>query len=132
MTKSLVIRAVITWLLFLPVPIINGLLREKWYKPIVGQIAGHQIGTVVVSVFFVIYAYISLSGKVTELTANQLWLVGCLWLTLTLVFEFGLGFATGRSLKLILVDYNIFAGRIWPIVPFVTLTAPFIIRWIKA
>src|SRR5574344_1418183 len=74
--KDIFLRILITWLLFLPVPVINGILREKWYKSLVGETAAHQIGTLVVSLFFVLYAYVSLKDKIHGLSNTQLLFVG--------------------------------------------------------
>ena len=95
--KTFLLNALITWLLFLPIPIINGLLREKWYKSIIGEMVSHQVGAVVISAIFLLYAYVFLNGKVLMLTSRQLWQIGLFWLVLTLMFEFGLGLFAGRS-----------------------------------
>jgi hypothetical protein len=55
-------RIILTWLLFLPVPVINGLLREKWYKPALGELPAHIIGTAAVSLVFLLYVYLSLTA----------------------------------------------------------------------
>jgi hypothetical protein len=130
MSSSIWLRIILTWLLFLPIPIINGLLREKWYKKAVGETAAHQIGTVVVSGFFLLYAYISLASVMNSFTNFQLWLIGFVWLVLTLVFEFGLGLANGRSWEYMLADYKIWRGRIWVIVLMVVLVSPFFVKWL--
>lgn len=131
MEFSLLVKVILTWLLFLPVPIINGLLREIWYKSVIGEKASHQVGVLVLSVVFLLYANVSLSGRAEALSAAELWGIGGIWLTLTIGFEFGLGFVTGKSKAQMLEEYNVFAGKIWPLVLMVTLLAPFIVKWIK-
>ena len=123
-------RAIITWLFFLPVPIINGFLREKWYKAVVGETAAHQIGTLVVSSVFFIYAYISLKDKISVLNNVELLKIGLLWLIMTVFFEFGLGLAGGRSWEYMLADYNIIKGRIWVLVLLTVFTSPFLVKFV--
>jgi hypothetical protein len=128
MPSSIVIRVLLTWLLFLPVPIANGALRELWYKALMGERAAHQIGVPILCFVFLGYAYVSLRGEVAALSTPQLWSIGILWLTLTLAFEFGMGLAAGRSWSYMLADYRIWEGRIWPVVPLVVLVSPLIVR----
>lgn len=127
----MVIRVLLTWLLFLPVPVINGILREKWYKAIVGETAAHQIGTLVVSSMFLLYAFVSLKSKVNELSTLQLFYISLAWLIMTVIFEFGIGLAGGRSWDYMLQDYNILKGRIWVLVLAAVFFSPFIVKLIK-
>lgn len=124
MNKKIFFRILITWLLFLPIPIINGLLRESWYKEIVGPLAAGQIGCVILSVIFLIYAFISLKNETLNLKTKQLYLIGLIWLLLTLVFEFGLGLAGGRSWSYMLADYKFWEGKIWPLVLLTVFFSP--------
>lgn len=128
--NSLLLRALITWILFLPVPVFNGWLREKWYKASIGELASHQIGAVGISIIFILYAYVCLKGVVLQAPSWQLWCIGLLWLVLTLLFEFGIGIATGKTWKYMLSNYAIWRGRIWPVVLVTVLLSPFLIQLI--
>lgn len=128
MNKKLLIKIFITWLLFLPVPIINGLLRESWYKEIIGPLAAGQIGCLILSLVFLAYAFISLKKDVFNLKTKQLFLIGFIWLLLTLVFEFGLGLAGGRLWSYMLADYKVWEGKIWPLVLLTVFFSPIIVR----
>lgn len=127
----MVLRVILTWLLFVPVPVINGFLREKWYKALVGETGAHQIGTLVVSSIFFAYAYFSLRNKVETLTTVQILLIGLVWLIMTVAFEFGIGIAGGRSWDYMLADYNILKGRIWVLILLVVFFSPIIVKLIK-
>ncbi len=128
--KPLLFRIILTWLLFLPVPIINGTLREKWYKNKIGERAAHQLGVAVLCPIYLLYAYVSLHDKISLLATGELWGIGAIWLLLTLCFEFGIGIAGGRTWEYMLADYKIWKGRIWPIVPAVVLVSPLVVKWI--
>jgi hypothetical protein len=53
------------------------------------------------------------------------WKVGIFWVGLTLAFEFLAGrYLFGNSWERILSDYDVTRGRIWLLVPLVTLVAP--------
>jgi ABC-type antimicrobial peptide transport system permease subunit len=126
------LTVIFTWLLFLPIPVINGYLRETWYEPIVGTLIAHQIGVSVLSIAFLVYAFKALTPHVAHLSTTQLFLIGLTWLALTLAFEFGVGIVEGRSLSYMLEDYKVWEGRIWPIVLVVVATSPFIVRFFQA
>ena len=60
-----------------------------------------------------------------SVTKIDLLLIGALWLTLTVVFEFGFGhYVIGHPWKYLLADYNIFKGRLWSLVLLVTFVSP--------
>jgi len=57
----------------------------------------------------------------------DLWLIGIIWLVLTLAFEFGVGhFVMKKSWNTLLEDYNILKGRTWVLVLVVTLCGPYL------
>lgn len=116
------------WLVFIPVPIINGGLREGWYKARAGEFGSNIIGFVVLSAFFLLYTYLFFKNQIGEFSTGRLFLMGGIWLGLTLVFEFGMGIVTGRSWSYMLADYNILKGRLWPLVLIVIFFAPHIIK----
>jgi hypothetical protein len=128
MNKKLLIRVIITWLLFLPIPIINGLLREFWYKEYLGALLAGQIGCIILSLIFLFYAKLSLKPHIDKINKKQLIIIGSFWLLLTLIFEFGLGLAAGRSWSYLLADYKVWEGRIWPLVLLTVFFSPLIIR----
>lgn len=109
-------------------PIINGALRESWYKAKAGELGANVIGFFILSVFFLLYTYLFFKNDLGGFSAGKLFLTGGIWLGLTLVFEFGLGLLGGRSWGYMLADYNLFKGRLWPLVLAVIFFAPFIVK----
>jgi hypothetical protein len=130
MEGSIIIRAVLMWALFLPVPICNGLLREYWYKRRLGEQKAHWIGSIIVSSFFVIYTYIFLGGYVISLSMMTLIGIGSLWVVMTFVFESALGVKNGMTWREIFADYDVRNGRVWGLVLLTIFLAPVIVRFI--
>lgn len=124
------LKIFLMWVAFIPVPIINGTLRESWYKAKVGEFGANVIGFLVLSIFFLIYTYLFFKNDLGSLGTSRLFLMGGIWLGLTLVFEFGMGFMGGRSWNYMLADYNLFKGRLWPLVLIIIFFAPLIIKQI--
>lgn len=126
-------RAAITWLLFVPIVFLNATVRELVYKPMTDELIAHQISTVVASVLFFILAYFRFRNHLQTANTSSLFLIGCMWLTMTVLFEFGLGrFVTGASWGKLLFDYNIREGRIWILLLITLLITPFIVKQLAA
>lgn len=118
------------WFAFIPVPIINGILRESWYKAKIGELGANIIGVTVLSSVWVLYTYLFFKNQINEFSFGKLLLIGLIWLAMTLLFEFGMGFFAGRSLEYMLADYNILNGRLWPVFLLVVFFSPFILQFI--
>jgi hypothetical protein len=104
----------------------NGALRELLLSPPLGGKSGHVLSTVILCGAIALIAWISMPW-IGARTAAESWKVGGLWLALTLAFEFLAGhFLFGNSWTKLLADYNIAKGRVWVLVPIITLLAP---RW---
>lgn len=122
-------RAAITWLLFIPIVFLNATVRELVYKPVTGELAAHQISTVIASVAFFILAYFRFRNHLQAVSGSSLFLIGSMWLLMTVLFEFGLGqYVTGASWDKLLYDYNIMQGRIWILLLMTLLLTPFVIK----
>lgn len=104
---------ILWWFVFPFVGILNGVLREATYKKFVDDLPAHQISTVTGIIFFgIIFCFIFKKWKIQSL--NNAILIGLIWLTLTILFEFGFGhYIMGNSWEKLLHDYNITEGRIW-------------------
>lgn len=125
MTTSIWLKAAALWLAILALAIVNGVVRERFLIPALGGFAGliASGGVLSVAIFFVAFAGAPWYGPL----APAQWLfIGLLWLLLTLVFEFGFGFARHKPLTEILGAYTFRGGNIWPLVLIVTLVAPWL------
>lgn len=112
------------------IAVINGAARDFFYKKYVGELAGHQISTIILIILFGIY-FTTIFKKYplkSEISALQ---VGMLWLILTLLFEFGLGKLNGHSWANLFEDYNLMKGRVWIFVPIWVSVAPYIFYKLK-
>lgn len=108
-------RHLFFWLVLMLLAIANGILRETLLSPRFTELAAHQLSTL---------SGIVLTGLVAGLFArrwplaspSQAWLVGICWLMFTLLFEFTFGhYLAGHSWARLLQDYNLLAGRVWPL-----------------
>jgi hypothetical protein len=113
------------WFPMLLIALANGALRDLVYKRYAGELTAHQVSTFVLILLFAFYIGYVLQ-RFPPSSDTQAIIVGFLWLALTLAFEFGFGRWRGNSWSKLLEDYNLFEGRLWVLVPFWILIAPYL------
>jgi len=116
-----------TWFLFMILAIVNAGIRNIVYKPIIGELRAHQLSTFIFITLIIIVTYLVLRYANLNLTNQQTFVIGLVWLLLTICFEFIAGhYVLGNSWDILIADYNIFKGRIWSLVLITTFISPFI------
>lgn len=106
----------LAWVPMIFIAIMNGSIRQFVYGRWVTELTAHQISCATGIILFFIYALL-IAYRMPFTTSRQAWLIGAIWLVLTIAFEFGFGLLiAGHPLSQLLQDYNIAAGRLWPLV----------------
>jgi hypothetical protein len=117
-------RAVLAWLALLLFAILNGALRQALLIPSLGEQAGHVVSTLLLSAIILGTAWVLLPW-IHPRTTRDAWIVGALWLVLTVAFEFlGGHYLFGDPWEDLLAAYDVAQGRIWVLVLITTLLAP--------
>ena len=116
-------HAALAWLLLAVVMFTNGAVRVFVWQPWLGEHLARQLATGLGVLIVFGVAFLFVRGLEAP-SAVGLLRVGALWLVLTLLFEFGLGYITGMSWEAMLADYDILKGRLWPLIPTAALVAP--------
>ena len=88
---------------------VHGTLRRLFLVPRIGELLSHQIGVLVGSAIIFTISLLCIRWFGPGSYRQQLQ-VGALWVVLTLIFEFILGYLFGYSAERILSDYNIAKG----------------------
>jgi hypothetical protein len=120
----LYVKPFLLWLSFLGVAIAGAIIRERFFVPGLGPLGGRALATLLVGaiIFGLIYVYI---GKLKSATQVLLFKLGMFWTVLTIAFECLFGhYVMGLSWESIWGDYNVFKGRLWPLVLIITLFGP--------
>jgi hypothetical protein len=112
------------WFPMLIIAIMNGLLRELFIKKYTGELSAHQLSTLTLVIFFALYINFVVI-KLPPASSKEAMLVGCMWLVLTLAFEFGFGRWRGNSWETLLAEYNLAKARLWILVPIWIGVAPY-------
>jgi hypothetical protein len=127
MDSKLIILTIGTWFLFMICAIINAIIRNEIYKPLIGDLRAHQLSTIIFIATILIITYFVFRYSQIELTTQQIYIIGTIWLLATICFEFLAGhYVFGNSWDKLLADYNILKGRIWSFVLITILFAPYI------
>lgn len=123
-------RSIAVWLVIILVETIHGIIRTLFIAPAIGDFRSRQIGVLVGSGSILLIAVI-FSRWLDARTARQNLLVGGLWVGLTVLFEIGLGIATGASPERIAEDYDLADGGLMPLGLVFMLFAPWLASRIR-
>jgi hypothetical protein len=118
------LRAILIWLGILVLASLNGAVRDLLLAPRLGDPIARAISTVVLCMLVLLVTWLTIRW-IGPRNSRQAWVIGVLWLILTLAFEFLAGhYLFHKPWATLLADYDVSKGRIWLLVLIVTLLAP--------
>ncbi len=121
----MILKYFFAWFGMMALAIVNGGLRDFWYKSRLGDLPAHQISTVILIILLA--GYIRFLVRIWPITsARQAWSIGVMWFLMTEVFEIGMGLMAGDSWSKLLHAYDIFSGQIWIFIPLWVLAGPYV------
>ena len=117
---------VLLWFGLVVLAILNGLARENLYRRRLGELPAHQASTT--SFILLIGLYVWIFSTVLPLeSAGQAFLVGVIWLFMTIIFEFIFGhYVMKKPWQVLFTDYDIRKGRVWILILLWTLFSPLV------
>ncbi len=130
MRRSSYYWALAVWPLFLVIAISLGAIREGIIAPTLGEQTADVIGTLlfIAVMLLIMWYFVARIRNVAQ--SHDLWLIGLMWMGMTVCFEFGFfHFVVGVPWEKLLADYNILAGRLWVLVLLTTLCGPVLVGW---
>jgi hypothetical protein len=118
------VRTLVVWLVLLVLAILNGAGREALLTPHLGPAVAHVISTITLCALILATSWLTVSWIAPSTTRDAL-AAGGTWLAMTFAFEFLAGhYLFGKPWPVLVADYNLLRGRVWVLVPLVTLLAP--------
>ena len=120
-------RVLAVWALFLLAMIVQGAAREGLLAPLLGELRAHQASSVTAALILILGSAWALRwlGAIGDVPLQLR--IGALWLALTVAFELGFGhFVLGQPWSRLLADYDLGAGRLFPLVLAATAFGPFV------
>ncbi len=116
------------WLGGAAIGVVNGTLREVVYRDHVSELTAHQISSATAIGLFAMYFW-QLDRRWPLPSTRAAFEVGCLWVILTLLFEFGLGrLVTGSTSSELLRQYDVTSGYVWTFVLLWLGVGPAVVR----
>jgi len=95
------------------IAIANGALRELTFGKAMPELRAHQLSTAIGSVLIGVFIWVVVRQWPPASDA-QAFLIGLIWLALTVAFEFIFGkFVMHHPWSRLVGDYNVFKGRVW-------------------
>lgn len=122
--KTLVLRALAVWAVLIVAESIHGTVRELWLKPALGDWRARQVCVFTGTVIILGIAY-RFSHWIQADTPRARWLVGLMWVALTIAFEVVLGrLVLGYPWERLFEDYDITRGGLLAFGMLVLLLSP--------
>ena len=119
-----ILKSLIIWICFIPAAILNGGLREYVLAPAIGQKWALPASGIILSGLIFLITWLMYPRLIKNSTRKEKWLIGIVWVLLTVIFEFTSGLAGGNSIAELLAAYNPLTGNLWLLVLAVTLLSP--------
>lgn len=120
------LRYLAAWFVLLFVAMVNGALRESTYGKYISELAAHQLSCVTGILLFavVIHQYVR---RWPPASGREAWRIGLFWMGLTVAFEFlFFHYVGGHSWEALLANYDMSAGRLWPLILLWVAVAPYV------
>lgn len=98
------------------IAIANGVARDLWYGPQLGELRAHQVSTLTAIALFGVYIWFAVRRLRPASTRDAL-AGGVLWLAMTIAFEFLFGhYVAGKPWSHLAENCNLAAGHLWPLI----------------
>ena len=116
-------KAVLIWVLIIPLAILNGFLREYIAEPLLGSSVALPLSGIILSVLIFWVAYL-LIAKIGQSKASEYILVGVIWFALTNLFDLLAIVIGGNPISDFFEMFDITAGNLWILVVVSCLISP--------
>jgi hypothetical protein len=126
----MIIKYFLLWLPMIAIAFANAALRELIFLKHFSEFRAHQLSTITLIILCSVYVWL-VSPALNIQNNKQAFLIGFVWVLLTVAFEFSLGRLTNKSWEYLLRDYNIFAGRIWLLFLITLFLLPYVFYALK-
>jgi hypothetical protein len=119
-------KYILAWVPMVLIAIANAFLRENVFAKRLSELQAHQVSTATGVLLFGIYIWV-----ITRIwrpgSPGQAFIIGLIWLGLTVAFEFLFGrYVVGHPWSRLFHDYNLLAGRVWVMVLIWVTLAPYV------
>lgn len=129
-TSRLYLRYAVAWLGMAALAPANGTLRELVLRHWLSDLHARQLSSAsLVAVLFGYVWFLQRRWPIPGLRAAAV--IGAAWATGAALFDFGFGLLEGKSVSVLLADYNLAEGRTWGVVVVATAGVMPLVRWLQ-
>ncbi|MEK6756239.1 MAG: hypothetical protein AABZ02_08820 [Bacteroidota bacterium] len=129
MDKNTVGKSIGVWFIVFGVALLNGVVQGSFLRPRVGEHMAHVLSMLVLMIVVLMCSSILVNRFLKQYVNRDLFIIGLLWVTLSVSFELLIGrYVLDLPWATMVHDYNLFAGRVWILV----LTTEMIGPWFMA
>lgn len=121
------LRLLGTWLLLAVLMPVNGAIREFGFKRLMPAAVAEPL-SVATGIAIILVTTKLLFRIPADASPRQPVLHAVILVGLTVAYEFGIGFAGGKSMAEMLENYAIWKGRLWPLVLLALAATPWLWR----
>ena len=118
-------KSLLIWLTIIPLAILNGVLREIAFNPLIGEKYGQSFSGITLCLIIFIVCWFCIP-RIGRGTAKTYWLIGLWWVILTVLFETCFGLLTGDALAELIKAYDMTTGNFWSLVVLFTGIMPWL------
>jgi hypothetical protein len=125
MNLSVLLSAIIAWVLLLIVAILNAGLRTNILDKKLSELRSHQASSLIFMSLLLVGSVVFAMFMSPIATLADLMVVGLMWMLSTIIFEFMFGhYVMKHSWQRLIDDYNLLKGRLWLLILVVILVGP--------
>lgn len=124
------IKQFLLWLPMVVIAFANATLRELVFIKLMSELKAQQLSTITLMILCSIYVWFIFPFLNIQ-NFKQAFVIGFVWMLLTIAFEFSLGRLTNKSWSYLFENYNITTGHIWPLFLVLLLLLPYLCYTIK-
>ena len=131
MSFYLSLKAAILWFIIALFAIANGLFRESFLEPYLGDTLALPLSGITLSMMIFTITFFSFRLIKSHASSTYLY-IGLQWVVMTLIFEFVFGrFVMGRSWEELFQVFNILEGNLFILALLVSLFSPLLVSRIR-
>ena len=117
------------WVILAVVAVANGVFRELILIPRIGEYPGHVLSTALLVLAILGLSFGYFRWTPIDYARVELLLLGVLWASLTVGFEFLVGYVENTPVSVTIGQYDVLAGQVWIAVPLTLLLSPLLFGW---
>ena len=123
--NNIIVRSFLLWLAIIPAAILNGIFREEVLVSLAGASVALPLSGLMLCGLILLISVLGVPflGKVNGAGYGK---IGLFWMMLTIGFEFGFGYFSGKTAQELLSAYDPRTGNLWLLIVVFVAVSPWL------